>query len=134
MLLNIDPAISNALAIAVGAIPGALSRYYVTEWSKKVLGNKFPYGTFVINITGCFVMGLFITLIEQIKDFPTVVRLMVAPGFLGAYTTFSTYGFDTLTMWRSKNITVTCFYCTGSIIFGVIGVLLGISLARLISN
>ncbi len=126
--------ILGLIAIAVGAVPGALSRYYVTLWCKQAFGNKFPYGTFLINITGCLAMGFFITLISGIKNFSPEVRLMVATGFLGAYTTFSTYGFDTLTLWRSGNSVATLFYWAGSAIFGVIGVLLGVFLAQLISH
>jgi len=104
----------NAIAISLGAIPGALSRYYITELCKKIFGTKFPYGTFIINITGCFCMGFFITLISGIADFPIQLRLMVATGFLGSYTTFSTYGFDTLTQWRTGKLGSTILYWGGS--------------------
>ena len=129
-----DVSLLNLIAIAIGAVPGALSRYYITEWCKKVFGSKFPYGTFLINITGCFVMGFFVTLISGIKGFPIELRLLVATGFLGAYTTFSTYGFDTLTLWRRGNLALTSFYWAGSAIFGVIAVALGIGLAQLIPS
>lgn len=124
-----DPAI-NVIAISLGAVPGALSRYYVTGWCTKAFGKAFPYGTFIINITGCFCMGFFMTLISGIANFPTEVRLMVATGFLGAYTTFSTYGFDTLTLLRNQKLGATAFYWGGSAIFGIIGVQLGAFLAQ----
>jgi len=124
----------SILAIALGAIPGALCRYYITLWSQQVFGNKFPYGTFLINITGCTIMGFFINLISGISDFPTEVRLMVTTGFLGSYTTFSTYSFETRKMWQSGNISKTLFYWAGSAIFGVLGVQLGADLAQLIAQ
>lgn len=129
-----DVTILNLIAISIGAVPGALSRYYITEWCKQVFGQKFPYGTFLINVTGCFMMGLFITLVSGIKNFPIEARLMVATGFLGAYTTFSTYEFDTVTLWRRGDLASASFYWAGSAILGVIAVLLGIVLAQFISN
>lgn len=120
----------NALAISLGAVPGALSRYYITESCKKSFGSNFPYGTFIINITGCFCMGFFITLISGIANFPTEFRLMIATGFLGAYTTFSTYGFDTLTLLRNNKVGSTLFYWAGSAVFGLVGVQLGAILAK----
>ncbi len=82
--------------IAIGSVPGALSPYYVTDWCHRVFGNKFPLGTFIINISGCLLIGFIVTLISPMKGFPTEARLMLTSGFLGAYTTFFTYGFDTL--------------------------------------
>ncbi len=120
------------LAIAIGAIPGALSRYYLTLWCKQAFGDKFPYGTFMINFTGCLIMGLFITLPFNISNFPTEIGLAIATGFLGAYTTFSTYSYDTLAMWRAKNISGALVYWVGSAILGVIGVQLGFLIAGLI--
>ena len=59
--------ITNVLAIAAGAVPGALSRYQITEWTKAKLGPKFPYGTFIINLTGCLVM-IGVALANLVKD------------------------------------------------------------------
>jgi CrcB protein len=123
----------NSIAIAIGAVPGALSRYYITEWCKKNFGTKFPYGTFFINISGCLVMGFFLTLNSEIKSFPVEVQLMLATGFLGAYTTFSTYGFDTLTLWRRGKVAASIFYWAGSAISGVISILIGVFMAQLVS-
>jgi CrcB protein len=121
-------------AIAIGAVPGALSRYYITELSHRFWGNKFPIGTFIINISGCLIMGFLVTLISGMKGFPTEARLMMTTGFLGAYTTFSTYGFDTLRLWRGGNIKATIFYWGGSAILGVIALEMGMILAQFISQ
>ena len=127
MLQNVT--LLGICAIAIGAVPGALSRYYVTHWCHRVFGNKFPMGTFIINISGCLLMGFIVTLISQMKGFPTEARLMLTTGFLGAYTTFSTYGFDTLRLWGSGNIRATIFYWGGSAILGVIALQIGVILA-----
>jgi fluoride exporter len=120
------------LAIAIGAIPGALSRYYLTEFCKKAIGTNFPYGTFIINFTGCLLMGFFFTLFKGIKGFPPEIDLLVRTGFLGSYTTFSTYGYDTFTLWRNRKKGATIFYWAGSAVLAVFGIILGRYLAKLI--
>jgi CrcB protein len=126
-----DPNFRVPIAISLGAVAGALSRYYITLWFASRFGTAFPYGTFFINITGCLAMGFFITLtFERVPTIPSEVRLMVATGFLGAYTTFSTYGLETNVLWRDRSYSIATFYWAGSAILGVIAVQLGIMLAR----
>lgn len=127
-----QPAVRNAIAISFGAIAGALSRYYLSLWFAQRFGVGFPYGTFFINLTGCFAMGFFVTLaLERVATIPPEVRLLVAVGFLGSYTTFSTYGLDTITLLRNRTFLEAGFYWAGSGIVGIICVQLGIILARL---
>ncbi|MEY3866988.1 MAG: fluoride efflux transporter CrcB [Microcoleaceae cyanobacterium] len=123
--------ITNVVAIAAGAVPGALSRYHLTEWTKAKFGTKFPYGTFVINLTGCLAMGFFFTISKGITGYPKELDLLIRTGFLGSYTTFSTYGFDTLGLWRSKNTVATAFYWAGSAILGLGAVIIGVTIAKL---
>lgn len=123
--------ITNVVAIAAGAVPGALSRYHLTEWTKAKLGTKFPYGTFVINLTGCFAMGFFFTISKGITGYPKELDLLIRTGFLGSYTTFSTYGFDTLALWRSKQSLATAFYWAGSAVLGLGSVIVGVTIAKL---
>lgn len=128
----LDQNLRNPIAISLGAVAGALSRYYITLWFASRLGTAFPYATFLINITGCLGMGFFMTLAsERVPTIPVEVRLMVTTGFLGAYTTFSTYGLETNALWRDRSYTAATFYWAGSAILGVIAVQLGIMLARI---
>jgi CrcB protein len=110
---------------------GALSRFYITEWSKAKFDTKFPYATFGINLTGCLAVGFFFTISKGITGYPTELDLLIRTGFLGSYTTFSTYGFDTLTMWRSKQVGATAFYWAGSAVLGLLAVVLGVAIAKL---
>jgi CrcB protein len=127
-----QPSVRTPIAISLGAIAGALSRYYLTLWFVQRFGTAFPYGTFFINLTGCFAMGFFVTFaLERVVTIPPEVRLMVTTGFLGAYTTFSTYGLESLTLLREGNFTVTSFYWGGSAILGIISVQLGVIFAHL---
>ena len=128
-----DPNLRVPMAISLGAIAGALSRYYLTLWFAKTFGTGFPYGTFFINLTGCLGMGFFVTFaLERMAIIPPEVRLMVTTGFLGAYTTFSTYGLESVSLLRDRNFSAMSFYWSGSAILGVISVQLGIMLARLV--
>ena len=120
------------IAISFGAVAGALSRYYITLWFASRFSTAFLYATFFINITGCLAMGFFITLAsERVAMIPLEVRLMVTTGFLGAYTTFSTYGLEANALFRDRSYSVAIFYWAGSAILGVIAVQLGMTLARI---
>ncbi len=130
-----DPAIRHPIAISLGAIAGALSRYYITVWFVQRFGTGFPCGTFFINVTGCFGMGFFTTLaLDRVGAISPEVRLLVATGFLGAYTTFSTYGIETLYLLRDRAFLIASLYWAGSAILGVISVQLGVILARVIGK
>lgn len=131
MIAN-DPAIRNPIAISLGAITGALSRYYLTLWFVQRFGTGFPYGTFFINLSGCFAMGFFMTLaLERVIPVTPEVRLLVATGFLGSYTTFSTYGLDTITLLSNHRLIPAVLYWAGSTLMGIFSVQLGVVLARL---
>ena len=132
LLMLQDPTLRNPIAISLGAIAGALSRYYLTLWFAHRFGVAFPYGTFFINLTGCLIMGFFITFsLERVTTIPPDLRLLVTTGFLGAYTTFSTYGLESLKLLRDRNFTSASFYWVGSAILGIICVQLGVILARI---
>ena len=127
-----DPNLRAPIAISLGAIAGALSRYYLTLWFAQRFGTAFPYGTFFINLTGCLIMGFFVTFsLERVAIISPDVRLMVTTGFLGAYTTFSTYGLESNNLLGERNFPAFSFYWAGSAILGLICVQLGVILARL---
>ncbi|WP_445633725.1 fluoride efflux transporter CrcB [Nostoc sp. DSM 114161] len=128
--------IRTVMAIALGAIPGALGRYLITELTKGIVGKDFSYyGTFFINVTGCFIIALFYTLNEQkFKSLSPQIRLAIATGFCGAYTTFSTYGLETFTQIDKGNTTVAFIYWLGSMVAGTIAVQLGVVLGSLNSK
>jgi CrcB protein len=125
-----NPDIRAPIAISLGAIPGALGRYYLTVMFAHWFGTGFPYGTFVINITGALIMGFFVTLTLDRMISSADLRLFVAVGFLGSYTTFSTYALDTANLWRSGNSSLMLFYWLGSASLGFAGLELGSFLAR----
>ncbi len=128
--MKIDPAIRTPIAISLGAIPGALSRYYLTKLASQWFGVAFPYGTFLINLTGALLMGFFVTFTLERSISSPDLRLLIAVGFLGSYTTFSTYALDTKTLLSTGNSQLSLFYWAGSALLGVIFLELGSWLAR----
>ncbi|UBF29036.1 fluoride efflux transporter CrcB [Kovacikia minuta CCNUW1] len=130
LFTSANPEVRAPIAVSLGAISGALSRYYLTQWFAQWLGTGFPFGTFFINITGSLVMGFFVTLTLQRAISSPDLRLFVAVGFLGAYTTFSSYSLDTANLLQTGNRGLALFYWLGSPVLGLIGLELGSFLAR----
>lgn len=125
------PASRTPLAVSFGAVAGALSRYYIGAWLAPYSGS-FPYSTFLINVTGCFGMGCFVTLVRQgrITFHPDLV-LLVTTGFLGSYTTFSTYELETAHLLETKGWFTTTIYGLGSVTLGIAALRLGEFLVRI---
>jgi len=95
-------------------------------------GTSFPYGTVLINLTGSFAMGLLTTLVvDQVLFLSPELRLLTAVGFLGSYTTFSTFEIDTITLVSGAGLNIATFYWLGSAIAGSLSLYLGIVVARL---
>ncbi|PSP13673.1 MAG: fluoride efflux transporter CrcB [Cyanobacteria bacterium SW_11_48_12] len=123
----------HPIAISLGAIAGALSRYYLSLWFAQRFGTSFPYGTLFVNFTGCLGMGFFVTLaLEQITVVSPEIRSLVAVGFLGSYTTFSSYELDTLALLRDRHTAVALLYWISTAVVGLFSAQLGVILARLI--
>ncbi|MDY7050240.1 MAG: fluoride efflux transporter CrcB [Microcystis panniformis WG22] len=122
--------LNDVFAIVAGAVPGALSRYHITEWAKAKFGLRFPYGTFIINLTGCLAIGFFWAILPSFPFYSHAIDLMVRTGFLGAYTTFSTYSLDILILWRNQQNFLSVFFAVASIIFGLIAVKIGAAIAQ----
>ncbi|NUN66991.1 fluoride efflux transporter CrcB (plasmid) [Pseudanabaena biceps] len=125
-----NPNLRAPLAISFGAIAGALSRYYLTLGFNQWLGMAFPFGTFFINLSGAFVMGFFSTLALERTVISPDLRLIIAVGFLGSYTTFSSYELDAEKLLTIANLEITSLYWLGSAMFGVLCLQLGSYLAR----
>ncbi|NEP63667.1 MAG: fluoride efflux transporter CrcB [Symploca sp. SIO2G7] len=126
-----QPAVRNPLAVSLGAIGGALSRYYLNLWFTQQFGSNFPYGTLFVNLTGSFLMGFFVTLVlERGVNIPPELRLLIAVGFLGSYTTFSSYKLDTLNLLNEARWHLAVTYWAGSAILGILSLYLGMIFAR----
>ncbi|MEP0912665.1 fluoride efflux transporter CrcB [Leptolyngbya sp. GB1-A1] len=120
------------VAVSLGAVPGALSRYYLTVLFSQRLGTHFPFGTFFINLSGSLLVGFLATLaIDQVILSPELQLLMIT-GFLGSYTTFSTYALDTSVLLQNKERKKALFYWLGSSIVGGLCLEIGMMIAHLL--
>lgn len=125
--------LQDALLVSLGGIIGALTRYYLGLAISQRLGTAFPYGTLFINVTGCFVLGLVTALaLSRVTVMPPELRLLVGVGFCGAYTTFSSFGVETIVLIRSQALLEASVYVLGSVVAGVAATALGWWCARLI--
>ncbi len=122
------------LLIALGGAIGANARYLVSTWAANRVGVEFPYGTFLVNASGSLLMGFFLTLVgNHISNEPDV-RLLIGTGFLGSYTTFSTFAYETVALVRRGAIRSSLVNALGSTITGIAGVGLGMALADVVGR
>ncbi len=120
------------LIISIGAILGANARYWLGGWAAEKFGTTFPYGTLIINLTGSFMLGLFVTLITDRFLVDPNWRLLVAIGFLGSYTTFSTYTYESVNLLLNGQPWLGLLNLFGSSFLGALAAIAGILLARAI--
>lgn len=123
---------SRFLMISLGAIIGANLRYWVSDWAAQRFGANFPYGTLLINISGSFILGFFMTVIAERFLIDPNWRLLVSIGFLGSYTTFSTFTFESVNMVLSGLFWPGLFNLVGSSLLGILAAGLGIYFGRLV--
>src|SRR5204863_3169037 len=117
------------LLVLAGAGLGGLTRYVAGVWIMAKYGGRFPLGTFVINVTGSFLLGVLMTLLtERLHPHPNW-RLFLVVGILGGYTTFSSFEYETYEAVRDGAHWMGLMYVTGSVLLGYLGVWLGSVLA-----
>lgn len=129
---RLPDALMKVVMVGLGGFLGANARYWLGGWIQERWGSEFPWSTFVINITGSFLLGLFVTLLAEryIVRYAVPLRLLVAIGFVGAYTTFSTFEFETLTLVETATWLRAFGNAFGSLFAGFLAVWLGVALAR----
>lgn len=120
------------LAIAFGGSLGAVSRYWVSSKTYLWLGSEFPFGTLMVNVTGSFLMGLLAILLTEKIAVPEEVRFALLVGFLGSYTTFSTFALDGLQALNNGLMMKFSMYVLISVCASLAGVWMGSIAARLI--
>jgi fluoride exporter len=118
------------LLIAVGGALGSLARYAVGSTVANRMGSRFPYGTFVINLTACLIIGFSLTLMNRRTGMNPAWRLLIPIGFVGAYSTFSTFEWETYVSLESGAFLIGALYVALSCLLGLLAVWLGAVLAR----
>lgn len=123
----------NFFWVGLGGALGAIARYALGMWVYEHMGTRFPYGTFTINVTGCFIIGLTLTIIDLHLGLPEAWRLAVIVGFIGAYTTFSTFEYETVRAVQHGNAVVGLLYLVVSVVAGYAAVWLGTAAGRAVA-
>lgn len=118
------------LYVAAGGAAGSCARYWLGNHIASRYGSSFPWGTFVINVTGSLVIGAFLALALERAALDPRWRLLVAVGFCGGYTTYSTFAWETARLLQMRSFAYAALNVAGSAVASVLAVLGGMALAR----
>ena len=117
-------------AIAIGAAIGGVSRYYLASAIQQRVGATFPWGTFLINVTGSLLLGFIIRYALASPAVSVEMRALLTTGFCGGYTTFSTYSYETATLMEEGQYERAGLYALGSVLLALVATFAGFILAR----
>jgi len=122
--------VNDVLVISIGAILGANARWFLSRFAARVLGSVFPYGTLFINVTGSFIVGFFMIWASERVLLDPRWRLLIVIGFCGAFTTFSSFAFETMAYFEQGQwlLLFTNFFSNNLLCLGA--ALAGMALAR----
>jgi len=120
------------IVIAVGGAFGAISRFWITTNVDKLYPATYPWGTFIVNLIGCFFIGLLFVLFSEKLLLADNVRSLLVVGFLGAMTTFSTFSLDVLVLIEQGQYGMAFSYLLGSVVVCLIATFVGINIARIL--
>ena len=121
----------EVIIVTIGGGLGSAARYLVSTWAAARFGAAFPYGTLIVNIVGCFIIGAFVTMTTERLIISPYWRLFVTVGIVGGFTTFSSFSYETMHLLQETDV-LRAFYNVGlNVIVGFSATWLGIGLARL---
>lgn len=120
--------------LIIGGALGTCLRYWISKWfNTQPWGQSFPYGTFVVNVSGCFILGFVaVVILERLAPEYQNWYLLIGTGFCGGFTTFSTFEWETFKLVRDGSYWYAMANIFGSVIVGFIGVILGVLAANLL--
>lgn len=120
----------NIALVAIGGAAGSVLRHFVNMVSLRLLGPGFPWSTVAVNVVGSFVMGAFIELLGRRLGGSTELRLFVATGILGGFTTFSAFSLDFAVLWERGDAGQAIGYAAGSVVTSLLALFAGLWLVR----
>ena len=124
--------VRNGFIVGIGGFIGAIVRYALAIWIGQTWGRSFPLGTFVINVSGSFLIGLLMTLFAERYTVDPAWRLLFVVGFLGAYTTFSTFEYETGKLIKDSEWLFASMNVILSVVLGFVALKVGEVLAKII--
>lgn len=127
---TLAPMLGHALLVGVGGFVGAVARYLAGGFVHRHLPASFPWGTFVVNVVGCFAIGLLAVLVSERQALGPDGRLFWMVGVLGGFTTFSTFGYETVALLQDRVYLLAALNAFGQLGLGLLGVFAGAAVAR----
>jgi CrcB protein len=124
--------VERLIAIGVAGAFGALSRYGLQSLVNDIAGRPSVLGTMIANVTGAFLLGFIVAATEERLELDSVTRAAIAVGFLGAYTTFSTFMFESVSRLENGEVLLVLAYVTGSVVLGLVMAYAGLQAGRAI--
>jgi fluoride exporter len=120
--------------VAAGGALGSAARHMVNVWSGRIFGSEFPWHTMIVNVTGCFAMGLLIGLTALKLNVGNDMRAFLTTGILGGFTTFSAFSLDFAFLVERKSYGLAGAYAAGSVLVSLIAVFAGLHLVRALAS
>lgn len=125
------------LAVGLGGSLGAIARYVVSGYAQSFaiqkLGRAYPFGTLLVNVAGCFLIGILMGLVLN-RQLPEPARLLLVTGFLGSLTTFSTFGYETVELLRENDLRLAFWNIAANVVIGLFAVWLGLAATKVFGS
>lgn len=118
------------LLVGLGSAGGGILRYLVGKWAHSIIATSFPLGTMIVNVLGCFVIGLVYCFFSKSNPYDTNMQLLLATGFCGGFTTFSSFMHENYVMLENGNFLQLALYTSLSILLGILALYFAIYLMR----
>ena len=124
--------INNFLLVGLGGGIGSIARYLCQRWFNENYPHPFPWGTFTVNLAGCFLIGIIYAASEKASVLSPQTRLFLITGFCGGFTTFSTFAFENMNLLRGGDGIYFLIYTLASVVLGIAAVFGGIAIMKLL--
>ena len=122
----------SLILVGIGSCVGGITRYLTQLFVQKHYPSSFPFGTLSVNVTGCFLIGIIYALADRGNILSPAMRLLLATGFCGGFTTFSSFAYENISLLRDDEFFYTSMYILLSVVIGLLAAYLGILLIKLI--
>ena len=119
------------ILVGIGGFLGSIARYLAASFITKTISSAFPYGTFVVNIIGCLMIGIIFGLWQRFEWLAPEWRFFLATGFCGGFTTFSSFAFENIILLLDKDYLTFASYSILSFVLGLIATFIGLSLTKM---